>query len=127
MFYVRHHDDQLTMFNAKCQNVVLMNHIRKVLNVAASIDLVAQAPDYKNVQPLALADRGDATYGHTFLAPRAIYVLLTVVEDEDGVKDFTVAWKSKTSDEADKIAAALELKTADERKKAGAKGGKGKK
>ena len=125
MFYVHHHDDEVTVFNSKCQNVVLLNHIKKSLNVAGNIDLVQQAADYKNVTPLGLADRGDSLYANTVLTFRGHYLLLQVQEDDDGVKEYTLLWKSK-SDESDKVTAALEARLADERKKAGGKG-KGKK
>lgn len=123
MFYVHHNDDQTSVFNAKCQSVVLMNHIRKTLGVAGVIDLLPQAAEYKTAAPLGACEKPEGTYGNTFLQPRAHYVLLQATEDEEGVKEYAVLWKSKT-DEADRIASALDMRTQDERKKTGAKKGK---
>lgn len=125
MFYVRHHDDQVAVFNSRCQTVVLLNHMRRALNVPGPIDLLQQAAEYKNAAPVGLQDKGDTTYANTVLAPRASYVLLQTQEDEDGLREHTVVWRSPKSDEADRIAAVLEARLADERKKVGS-GAKGK-
>jgi hypothetical protein len=124
MFYVRHHEDEVAVFNSKCQNVVLLNHIKKALNVSGNIDLLLQAADYKAATPIGAGEKGDTTYANTYLQFRGSYLLLQVQEDEEGTKEYTLLWKSKT-DESDRVTAALEARLADDRKKAG--GAKGKK
>ena len=124
MFYVRHHDDQVALFNSKCQTAVLLHHMKKTLNGTGNVDLVQLSTDYKNVLPIGICDRGDQKYANDYLQARATYVLLQWTEDEDGVKDYQVQWKSKAPEESDKLVAALEAKTADERKKGAGKKGK---
>ena len=123
MFSVRHGDDQTTIFNSKCHNVILMNHIRKTLKVNGNIDLIAQAADYKNATPIGLGEKGDTTYANNHVNFRGNYLLLQVQEDEEGMKEYTLLWKSK-NDESDRVTAALENGLADARKKAGGKGKK---
>lgn len=121
MFYVRHHDDQVAMFNSKCQNVVLLNHMKKILGVSGGIDLLLQQAEYKNLATVGMSDKGETTYANTFLQFRSTYILLGVQEDEEGCKEYTVLWKSK-NDESEKIVAVLEARLADDRKKATGKG-----
>lgn len=118
MFYLRHHDDQVTMYNSKCQTVVLVNFIKKQLKVDGNIDFIQQAADYKNAAALGIAERGDHTYANTFLQTRGTYILLQVQEDDEGTKEYTLLWKSQ-GDESERLAAALESKVADDRKKGG--------
>lgn len=120
MFYVRHHDDQVAMFNSKCQTVVLMNHMKSVLGVKDSLDLLLQQPEYKAAAPVGVGEKQENVYANTYLNFRATYVLLGSQEDDDGIKEYTVLWKSK-NDESEKIAAVLEARTADDKKKAGGK------
>jgi hypothetical protein len=156
MFYVKHHDDQVALFNSKCQSVVLANHIKKVLlapsapaaagagavissaagavvpsaaaagGSTSSVDLVLYSADFKAAQPIGLFDKPDGVYANTYLQPRATYVLLSATDpDDDGVREYSAVWKSSKGDESDKLTAALDARTADERKKVGGKGGKG--
>ena len=124
MFSVRHHDDEVTVFNSKCHNVVLVNHIRKTLGVNGAIDLIAQQSDYKTAAPVGLLEKGDTVYANNHITFRGHYLLLQVTEDEEANKEYTLLWKSKTTDEADRVTMALETRLADERKKAGGKTGK---
>jgi hypothetical protein len=123
MFYVRHHDEQVHMFNAKCQAAVLVNHMKKAMGVppTTAIDLVPQAAEYKNAQPIGLAEKPETIYGNTFLALRGSYILVSYVEDEEGIREYKVLLSDKPGGEHDKLHAALDLKTQDERKKAGGK------
>mgnify|MGYP001566161717 CR=1 FL=1 len=151
MFFVRHHDDQVALFNAKCHTVVLSQFIKKTLVPAmggagvgapvAAVALAAVAPaspvhahrhidlvpigtDLKNVAPLGLPDKGDTIYANTFVQHRGSYALVTATDpDEDGIRDYALVWK-KPGDESDKLAAALEARTLEERRKVGGKGGK---
>lgn len=130
MLYIRHGDDQVTMFNAKCQLVVLTNHIKKVLNIPrnAVLDLIPCTADPKLMIPAGLADKGDVAYANTFFPSRSTFALMTVKEDEDNVKEFTLLWNSSSTmaDMRDKLAAAVDARNAEEKKKsAAAKGGKG--
>ena len=118
MFYVKHHDDQAAYFNSRCQTVVLMNYMRNTLKPTGHFDLAPQQADYKAVAPLGLAERGDTNYVNGFIAPRSTYILLEFTEDEDGVKDYKVLWKAKTGDEHEKLQAALDLRSGEEKKKA---------
>ena len=122
MFYVHHHDDQVVLLNAKCQMPVLLNHMRKSfgLTPAAAIDIVPIACEYKNVTPSGIMDKAEGTYANTFIALRAHYALAQVNDDEDGVKEYKVLWVDKNGDH-EKMNAALEARTLDEKKKAGGK------
>jgi hypothetical protein len=123
LIYVKHHDDQVATFNAKCLCPVLMNHIKTSLNLTSPhLDLIPHSADYKQIQPMTIntADKAEV-YANSILAPRGVYVLLQVNEDEDGAKEWVSLWQGK-GDETDKLTAALDARATDERKK----GGKGK-
>ena len=126
MFYVHHGEDQLSMFNAKCQMPVLVNHMKKTMPAASAspaIDVVAQAAEYKTANPVGIAEKPEGTYGNTCLTLRGHYILTSYTDDEEGVREYKVLWQDKNGD-ADKLQAALDARTADERKKAGGKKGK---
>lgn len=126
MFYVHYGEDQVSLFNSKCQTVILMNYVKKTLNVKPplqNMDLIPLAAEYKSaINPVGIAEKQENSYANTYLTTRGHYVLVTSVEDEDGVKEYTVHWKKQ--DESDKLIAALDARTAEEKKKAGAKGAK---
>ena len=128
MFYIRSGDEAAatSMFNAKCQSVVLVNFIRKTLQLptAGPVDLIPVTADPKLLVPLGIPDKGDNTYANTFLTLRGHYAVCSVREDEDGAKEWVLHWKAKC-DERDKMAAALDLKNTEEKKKAAAAKGKG--
>lgn len=79
--------------------------------------------------PVGLSDKleqnGQAIYANTFIASRATYVLLAYTEDEDGVRSYKPIWRCVTNhgDEADRLQAILDSKTAEEKKKVGTKKG----
>jgi hypothetical protein len=128
MFYVKYRDDQVACFNSRCQTIVLMNYMRNVLKPAGAFDLIPQLADYKAVAPLGLAERGDTNYVNTFVNPRSTYFLAEYAEDEDAVREYKLTWKAKAGDEHDKVQAALDLRSGEEKKKAqGNKGKTGKK
>ncbi len=117
-FYIKHHDDQVATFNAKCQCSVLLNFIRKTLELqhCAQIDLIPYTPDWKGAAPLALQDKPEGSYASSFITTRAVFVVLQVSEDEEGVREYVPQWTK--GDESDKLMATLEARTAEERKKA---------
>lgn len=119
MFSLKHgSDDQTTLFNSKCQIVVLLSHIKRTLNLRnVAIDVIPVATDYKSVLPLGLLEKGEFVYANTILQPRGTYALLQVNEDEDGVREYVSLWKAK-GEESEKLHAALEARAAEERKKA---------
>lgn len=127
MFYIKHGDDGIaSMFNSKCQTIVLMNFIRKSLQLPneGPIDLIPIASDPKLLVPLGIPEKGETTYANTLLTLRGNYAVCTVREDEDGAKEWQLHWKAKC-DERDKIVAALDARSAEEKKKAAASKGKG--
>jgi hypothetical protein len=126
LFYVKHGDDHVSMFNAKCQTVVLSNYIRKSLQLPSDsvIDLVPVTNDPKLLAPLGFPDKVDGTYANTFMTLRGNYAVCTIREDEDGAKEWHLQWKTRC-DERDKISAALDTRNAEEKKKTAASKGKG--
>lgn len=122
-FYLKHGDDQSPLFNSKCHLVVLLNFIRSQLQLPAhlTLDFMPLSNDVKQLIPLQLPEKGDTTYANTLLGPRASYALLSVTEDEDGAKEYTLLWKSSSTrqEDRDRIAAAIELRNGEEKKKAG--------
>ncbi len=127
MFYVKYRDDQTAVFNSRCQTIVLMNYMRNVLKPSGSFDLIPQLPDYKALAPLGLAERGDTNYVNTFVNSRSTYFLAEYTEDEEAVRDYKLQWKAKAGDEHDKVQAALDLRSGEEKKKAAGNKGKPKK
>ena len=121
-FYLKHGDDQSSLYNAKCHLTVLLNFIRSQLQLSPSLtlDMMPLSNDVKQLIPLQLPEKGDTTYANTLLAPRGSYALLSVTEDEDGAKEYTLLWKSTTSkpEDRDRIAAAIDTRNSEEKKKA---------
>eukprot|EP00744_Colponema_vietnamica_P011535 GILI01016228.1.p1 GENE.GILI01016228.1~~GILI01016228.1.p1 ORF type:complete len:184 (-),score=30.12 GILI01016228.1:70-591(-) len=79
MFYVRHHDDKVQMFNANCQAAVMISHLKATLKMpsASYIDLLPYpvAAD-KPAAPVGMNDRPLDQYCDQFLQLRSHYILL---------------------------------------------------
>ena len=95
-FYLKHGDDQSSLYNAKCHLTVLLNFIRSQLQLSPSLtlDMMPLSNDVKQLIPLQLPEKGDTTYANTLLALEGPTRWAT--EDEDGAKG-TLLWKSTTS------------------------------
>ena len=128
LFYVKHHADEMAILNAKCPTALLVERLRKLARDIApdvGVDLIPiggpAASDHKAPQPLLLGERvdpsnGASAYANTYIVPRAVYVLLTARDDEDGVRVLKPLWTTANDDSA-KLAAGLDMRAADERKK----------
>ena len=127
MFYVRHHNDEVTILNSKCHTMVLLDCLKKLagdaLPAGCSVDLIPVGPsvDHKNQQPLLMGEKleagGVAIYATTYVAPRSVYALLSSREEEDGLRVLKPLWTAQHKEESDKLTAILETRQSEERKK----------
>jgi len=117
LIFVRGKEDRVMSFNSNVRNVVLLNHIIKVMDLpgVTSIDLVPNAFDAKTAAPLGLCDKLESySKDCAGITARGTYIAVSIREDEEGVKEFTVLLDGE---EATKLTSLLEARTAEERKK----------
>ena len=88
LFYVKHGDNETTMFNANCKNVVLLSYIRQALSLDTDIELITADPakvaDPKT-QPLNFMDEPDKYACDTSgFVDRGKFAVLGVTQEDEG-------------------------------------------
>eukprot|EP00758_Cryptobia_borreli_P004095 Tbor_TRINITY_DN4181_c0_g2::TRINITY_DN4181_c0_g2_i1::g.26537::m.26537 len=91
MFYIHHHDDQVSLFNANCRKAVLVAHILLTLKLhpKAVIDLLPYPLDSKVTTPVGIQEKADDVYCDTFLTLRGKYILIQTKESLNMIKSET--------------------------------------